>query len=137
MFCRDGLEDPVEDQGMVSQQLDQVRSAKIFIVIIVHYNIRIKPHILNGHICEMLLIKFSCDVFQLSTIGRCEYEKTCSLLVSLFDESASRYQEFISSGAQNSTIQIAVEQGTTVSLLQIMYFLSEERIHFPFMINLL
>ena len=25
LFCRDGLEDPVEDQGMVSQQLDQVR----------------------------------------------------------------------------------------------------------------
>ena len=70
----------------------------------------------------MLLIKFSCDVFQLSTIGRCEYEKTCSLLVSLFDESASRYQEFISSGAQNSTIQIAVEQGTTVSLNRICIF---------------
>ena len=25
LSCRDGLEDPVEDQGMVSQQLDQVR----------------------------------------------------------------------------------------------------------------
>ena len=86
------------------------------IVVTVHYNIRIKPHLLNGHIYGMLLIKFSCGIFQLSTIGRCEYEKTCSLLVSLFDESASRYQEFISSGAQNSTIQIAVEQGMSVSL---------------------
>ena len=27
-ICRDGLEDPVEDQGMVSQQLDQVSSYK-------------------------------------------------------------------------------------------------------------
>ena len=66
---RDGLEDPLEDQGMVSQQLEQ-----------------------------------------LSTIGRCEYEKTCSLLVQLFDESAQRYQELVTSGGQ--TLEIAVQEGT-------------------------
>jgi exportin-7 len=46
---------------------------------------------------------------QLSTIGRCEYEKTCALLVQLFDESAQRYQEMIGSGSQS--VDLAVEEG--------------------------
>ncbi|OBS73016.1 hypothetical protein A6R68_12398 [Neotoma lepida] len=54
IILRDGLEDPLEDTGLVQQQLDQ-----------------------------------------LSTIGRCEYEKTCALLVQLFDQSAQSYQELL------------------------------------------
>lgn len=45
IYCRDGLEDPLDDLGMVQQQLEQ-----------------------------------------LSVIERCEYEKTCALLVQLFDQ---------------------------------------------------
>ena len=50
-IVRDGLEDPLEDLGMLGQQLDQ-----------------------------------------LSVIGRCEYSKTCQLLVQLFDNYAREYQ---------------------------------------------
>lgn len=67
--CRDGLEDPLEDTGLVQQQLDQ-----------------------------------------LSTIGRCEYEKTCALLVQLFDQSAQSYQELLQS-ATASPMDIAVQEG--------------------------
>lgn len=66
---RDGLEDPLEDTGLVQQQLDQ-----------------------------------------LSTIGRCEYEKTCALLVQLFDQSAQSYQELLQS-ASASPMDIAVQEG--------------------------
>ena len=52
-----------------------------------------------------------CCLVQLSTIGRCEYEKTCSLLVQLFDESAQRYQELISNGQQGAPLQLAVQEG--------------------------
>merc|ERR1719483_1870875 len=55
VVVRDGLEDPLEDLGMVGQQLDQ-----------------------------------------LSVIGRCEYSKTCQLLVQLFDTYAREYQELCS-----------------------------------------
>ncbi|XP_029649457.1 exportin-7 isoform X2 [Octopus sinensis] len=72
----EGLEDPLEDNGMVTQQLDQ-----------------------------------------LSTIGRCEYEKTCALLVQLFDEAAQRYQELISSGGQS--VEVAVQQGRLTWLVYI------------------
>lgn len=66
---RDGLEDPLDDAGLVQQQLDQ-----------------------------------------LSTIGRCEYEKTCALLVQLFDQSAQSYQELLQS-TNSSTMDIAVQEG--------------------------
>ena len=56
--------------------------------------------------------------FQLSTIGRCEYEKTCSLLVQLFDESAQRYGELLSS-VQN--IQVAVQEGMSSATLSFLY----------------
>ncbi len=69
VLCRDGLEDPLDDAGLVQQQLDQ-----------------------------------------LSTIGRCEYEKTCALLVQLFDQSAQSYQELLQS-TNSSTIDIAVQEG--------------------------
>ena len=66
---RDGLEDPLDDAGLVQQQLDQ-----------------------------------------LSTIGRCEYEKTCALLVQLFDQAAQTYQELLQS-TNSSTIDITVQEG--------------------------
>eukprot|EP00061_Rhincodon_typus_P019003 g48425.t1 len=69
VISRDGLEDPLDDTGLVQQQLDQ-----------------------------------------LSTIGRCEYEKTCALLVQLFDQSAQTYQELLQS-ANASAIDIAVQEG--------------------------
>ncbi|EPY84526.1 Exportin-7 (Ran-binding protein 16) isoform 4-like protein [Camelus ferus] len=68
IILRDGLEDPLEDTGLVQQQLDQ-----------------------------------------LSTIGRCEYEKTCALLVQLFDQSAQSYQELLQS-ASASPMDIAVQE---------------------------
>lgn len=66
---RDGLEDPLDDTGLVQQQLDQ-----------------------------------------LSTIGRCEYEKTCALLVQLFDQSAQSYQELLQS-ATAIAVDVAVQEG--------------------------
>ncbi|XP_076471297.1 exportin-7-like [Babylonia areolata] len=73
---RDGAEDPLDDHGMISQQLEQ-----------------------------------------LSTIGRCEYEKTCALLVQLFDESAGRYQEMVSTA--NQSVDIAIEEGRLTWLVYI------------------
>lgn len=68
VVARDGLEDPLEDLGMVQQQLEQ-----------------------------------------LSVIGRCEYGKTCTLLVQLFDRAAATYQELLSAPSQS--VEIAVQEG--------------------------
>lgn len=68
-FYRDGLEDPLDDAGLVQQQLDQ-----------------------------------------LSTIGRCEYEKTCALLVQLFDQAAQSYQELLQSTNSNA-VDVTVQEG--------------------------
>ncbi|ESO95104.1 hypothetical protein LOTGIDRAFT_160865 [Lottia gigantea] len=76
VVIREGLEDPLDDHGMISQQLEQ-----------------------------------------LLTIGRCEYDKTCALLVSLFDESARTYQELISSGGQS--VDIAIQEGRLTWLVYI------------------
>lgn len=76
---RDGLEDPLDDAGLVQQQLDQ-----------------------------------------LSTIGRCEYEKTCALLVQLFDQSAQSYQELLQS-TNSSTMDIAVQEGELEHALDTQY----------------
>uniref|UniRef100_A0A023GMQ2 Putative nuclear transport receptor ranbp16 importin beta superfamily n=1 Tax=Amblyomma triste TaxID=251400 RepID=A0A023GMQ2_AMBTT len=65
---REGLEDPLDDMGMVQQQLDQ-----------------------------------------LSTIGRCEYEKTCALLVQLLDQSAQAYREAGTQGA--AALDLAILEG--------------------------
>nr|KAG5695795.1 hypothetical protein BaRGS_013393 [Batillaria attramentaria] len=73
---REGSEDPLDDHGMISQQLEQ-----------------------------------------LSTIGRCEYEKTCALLVQLFDESARRYQDMVSTGTQS--VDLAIEEGRLTWLVYI------------------
>lgn len=47
---------------------------------------------------------------QLSTIGRCEYAKTCALLVQLFEQTAQRYQELISARMNNRTQQHSIEE---------------------------
>ncbi|XP_065924940.1 exportin-7-A-like [Magallana gigas] len=78
VVIKDGLEDPLEDQGMINQQLDQ-----------------------------------------LSTIGRCEYEKTCGLLVQLFDEAAQWYQEAINSGTQR--VEISIQEGEVISMVVILW----------------
>ncbi|WAR22240.1 XPO7-like protein [Mya arenaria] len=77
VVVRDGLEDPLEDHGLISQQLEQ-----------------------------------------LSTIGRCEYDKTCALLVRLFDESAQRYQELVNAGGGNSP-ELTIQQGRLTWLVYI------------------
>ncbi|EMP29656.1 Exportin-7 [Chelonia mydas] len=77
IILRDGLEDPLDDTGLVQQQLDQ-----------------------------------------LSTIGRCEYEKTCALLVQLFDQSAQTFQELLQS-ATASPMDIAVQEGRLTWLVYI------------------
>lgn len=59
---RDGLEDPLDDMGMVIQQLEQV-----------------------------------------SVIARCDYQKTCTMLVQVFDQTAALYQDLISS---SNTVQV-------------------------------
>lgn len=74
---RDGLEDPLDDAGLVQQQLDQ-----------------------------------------LSTIGRCEYEKTCALLVQLFDQAAQTYQELLQS-TNSSAADITVQEGKSCTQMGI------------------
>ena len=66
---RDGLEDPLDDSGMVTQQLDQM-----------------------------------------SVIARCEYGKTCQLLVQLFNNAAQTYQDMISNMG-TSKIDISIQEG--------------------------
>lgn len=51
---------------------------------------------------------------QLSTIGRCEYEKTCALLVQLFDQAAQTYQELLQS-TNSSAMDITVQEGKSSS----------------------
>lgn len=68
VVVREGLEDPIEDLGMVQQQLEQ-----------------------------------------LSVIGRCEYQKTCTLLVQLFDQAARTYQELLTTPSQQ--IEISIQEG--------------------------
>uniref|UniRef100_A0A669ETJ4 Exportin 7 n=1 Tax=Oreochromis niloticus TaxID=8128 RepID=A0A669ETJ4_ORENI len=77
VILRDGLEDPLDDAGLVQQQLDQ-----------------------------------------LSTIGRCEYEKTCALLVQLFDQAAQTYQELLQS-TNSSAMDITVQEGRLTWLVYI------------------
>ncbi|KAK6635129.1 Exportin 7 [Polyplax serrata] len=69
VVLREGLEDPLNDLGMVQQQLEQ-----------------------------------------LSVIGRCEYQKTCTLLVQLFDQAARAYQEALSVPSSPS-IEMNIQEG--------------------------
>lgn len=67
VVVREGLEDPLDDLGMIQQQLEQ-----------------------------------------LSVIGRCEYQKTCMLLVQLFDQAVRSYSELL---ANPSQVEIAIQEG--------------------------
>ena len=55
---------------------------------------------------------------QLSTFGRCEYEKTCTLLISLFDQAAQSYQELRQNSSAAST-DLAIQEGDMFSLLSL------------------
>ncbi|KAJ8981562.1 hypothetical protein NQ317_009822 [Molorchus minor] len=76
VVVRDALEDPLDDLGMVQQQLEQ-----------------------------------------LSVIGRCEYEKTCTLLVQLFDQAARSYSELLA--APTNQIEITIQEGQLTWLVYI------------------
>lgn len=79
VVVREGLEDPLDDLGMVQQQLEQ-----------------------------------------LSVIGRCEYQKTCTLLVQLFDQTARTYQELMTqSVTPTQQIDITVQEGQLTWLVYI------------------
>lgn len=52
---------------------------------------------------------------QLSVIGRCHYQKTCSLIAQLFDQSATSYQEIIAS-ASASIYDLKIQEGMLNSL---------------------
>lgn len=47
---------------------------------------------------------------QLSVIGRCHYQKTCSLIAQLFDQSATAYQEIIASPSA-SIYDLKIQEG--------------------------
>lgn len=68
VVVREGLEDPLDDLGMVQQQLEQ-----------------------------------------LSVIGRCEYQKTCMLLVQLFDQAVRSYSELLANPTQQ--MEITIQEG--------------------------
>ncbi|RWS05952.1 exportin-7-like protein [Dinothrombium tinctorium] len=55
---------------------------------------------------------------QLSTIARCEYEKTCSLIVQLFDSAAQAYQELLRTQPV-SRIDVAIQEGRLTWLVYI------------------
>nr|CAD7194109.1 unnamed protein product [Timema douglasi] len=74
VVVREGLEDPLDDLGMVQQQLEQ-----------------------------------------LSVIGRCEYQKTCTLLVQLFDQAARAYQELLAS-PNAPQLDINIQEGKYTTL---------------------
>ncbi|XP_066888403.1 ran-binding protein 17 isoform X4 [Kogia breviceps] len=47
---------------------------------------------------------------QLCTVSRCEYEKTCTLLVQLFDQNAQNYQKLLHS-TSGITVDMAIQEG--------------------------
>jgi exportin-7 len=55
---------------------------------------------------------------QLSTIARCEYEKTCSLIVQLFDQSAQVYQE-LNRTQPHSQLDVTIQEGQLTWLVYI------------------
>ncbi|XP_046385116.1 exportin-7 isoform X2 [Ischnura elegans] len=79
VVVREELDDPLQDLGMVQQQLEQ-----------------------------------------LSVIGRCEYKKTCTLLVQLFDQAARAYQELLNAPQPNSQrIELTIQEGRLTWLVYI------------------
>jgi hypothetical protein len=50
---------------------------------------------------------------QLCTVSRCEYEKTCTLLVQLFDQNAQNYQKLLHA-APGLAVDMAIQEGQSV-----------------------
>lgn len=48
---------------------------------------------------------------QLSVIGRCEYQKTCSLIVQLFDAAAQNYQEMLQRRTPPTAVDLTIQEG--------------------------
>ncbi|XP_043505982.1 exportin-7 isoform X2 [Polistes fuscatus] len=79
VVVRERLEDPLDDLGVLHQQLEQI-----------------------------------------SVIGRCEYQKTCALLVQLFDQAATTYQELMAQTASSTQqIDISIQEGQLTWLVYI------------------
>ncbi|KAI4504691.1 hypothetical protein M0802_000241 [Mischocyttarus mexicanus] len=79
VVVRERLEDPLDDLGVLHQQLEQI-----------------------------------------SVIGRCEYQKTCTLLVQLFDQAATTYQELMAQTASSTQqIDISIQEGQLTWLVYI------------------
>ncbi|XP_034362895.1 ran-binding protein 17 isoform X1 [Arvicanthis niloticus] len=53
---------------------------------------------------------------QLCTVSRCEYEKTCTLLVQLFDQNAQNYQKLLHS-ASGLAVDMAIQEGRLAWLI--------------------
>ncbi|XP_035314479.1 ran-binding protein 17 [Cricetulus griseus] len=53
---------------------------------------------------------------QLCTVSRCEYEKTCTLLVQLFDQNAQNYQKLLHS-ASALPVDVAIQEGRLAWLI--------------------
>lgn len=56
---------------------------------------------------------------QLSTIARCEYENTCTLIVQLFDAAAGRYQELVRTNTPGAQMDISIQEGQLTWLVYI------------------
>lgn len=79
VVVRERLEDPLDDLGVVHQQIEQV-----------------------------------------SVIGRCEYQKTCTLLVQLFDQAATTYQDLMTQTASpTQQIDMTIQEGQLTWLVYI------------------
>ncbi|XP_076241416.1 ran-binding protein 16 isoform X4 [Calliopsis andreniformis] len=79
VVVRECLEDPLDDLGVVHQQLEQI-----------------------------------------SVIGRCEYQKTYTLLVQLFDQAARTYQELMTQTASpTQQMDVTIQEGQLIWLVYI------------------
>jgi len=54
---------------------------------------------------------------QLSVIGRCEYQKTCAVIVQLFDQAAQGYQELLQRGTGG--VELAINEAQLTWLVYI------------------
>lgn len=58
---------------------------------------------------------------QLCTVSRCEYEKTCTLLVQLFDQNAQNYQKLLHSPS-GITVDKAIQEGQYILYDYLWYY---------------
>ena len=86
---RDNLDNPLDDNTMVTQQLEQMATIG-----------RLAPSPCPSALPHRVS----------SGLCRCEYSKTCQLLISLFDSSASAYQTLLQSPSP-SPQELALREG--------------------------